>query len=66
MSGKSTYNIITSVFQIPAAQKIFNYISQKINLLQKKYIIIGHNDLNKTLDIINLVDKNINISNFND
>ena len=37
MSGKSTYNIITSVFQIPAAQKIFNYISQKINLLQKKY-----------------------------
>tara|TARA_B100000787_G_C16188391_1_gene296000 strand:+ start:58 stop:1716 length:1659 start_codon:yes stop_codon:yes gene_type:complete len=37
MSAKSTYNIISSVFQIPAAQKIFNYISQRINLLQKKY-----------------------------
>jgi outer membrane protein len=35
-------------------------------LLQKKYIIIGHNDLNKTTDIIELVDKKINISNFND
>ena len=35
-------------------------------LLQKKYIIVGHNDLNKTSDIIKLVDKNINISNFND
>jgi outer membrane protein len=35
-------------------------------LLQKKYIIVGHNDLNKTTDIIELVDKKINISNFND
>ena len=35
-------------------------------LLQKKYIIIGHNDLNKTTDIIELVDKKINISNFNE
>ena len=35
-------------------------------LLQKKYIIVGHNDLNKTMDIIELVDKKINISNFND
>jgi outer membrane protein len=35
-------------------------------LLQKKYIIVGHNDLNKTTDIIDLVDKKINISNFND
>ena len=35
-------------------------------LLQKKYIIVGHNDLNKTSDIIKLVDKEINISNFND
>ena len=35
-------------------------------LLQKKYIIVGHNDLNKTKDIIDLVDKKINISNFND
>lgn len=35
-------------------------------LLQKKYIIVGHNDLNKTSDIIKLVDKKINISNFND
>lgn len=35
-------------------------------LLQKKYIIVGHNDLNKTSDIIELVDKEINISNFND
>ena len=35
-------------------------------LLQKKYIIVGHNDLNKTADIIELVDKKINISNFND
>ena len=35
-------------------------------LLQKKYIIVGHNDLNKTSDIIELVDKNINILKFND
>jgi Skp family chaperone for outer membrane proteins len=35
-------------------------------LLQKKYIIVGHNDLNKTIDIIELVDKKINISDFND
>ena len=35
-------------------------------LLQKKYIIVGHNDLNKTNDIIELVDKKINISIFND
>jgi outer membrane protein len=35
-------------------------------LLQKKYIIVGHNDLNKTADIIELVDKKINISDFND
>ena len=35
-------------------------------LLQKKYIIVGHNDLNKTTDIIELVDKKINISKFND
>ena len=35
-------------------------------LLQKKYIIIGHNDLNKTSDIIKLVDNKISISIFND
>ena len=35
-------------------------------LLQKKYIIVGHNDLNKTTDIIELVDKKISILNFND
>ena len=35
-------------------------------LLQKKYIIVGHNDLNKTKEIIEIVDKKINISNFND
>ena len=35
-------------------------------LLQKKYIIVGHNDLNKTADIIELVDKKISISNYND
>jgi len=35
-------------------------------LLQKKYIIVGHNDLNKTSDIIKLVDNKINISSFND
>ena len=35
-------------------------------LLQKKYIIVGHNDLNKTTDIIELVDTKINISNFNE
>ena len=32
----------------------------------KKNIIIGHNDLNKTSDIIELVDKKINISIFNE
>ena len=35
-------------------------------LLQKKHIIVGHNDFNKTLDIIELVDQKINISNLND
>jgi len=35
-------------------------------LLQKKYIIIGHNDLNKTSDIIKLINNKINISNFNE
>ena len=35
-------------------------------LLEKKNIIVGHNDLNKTLDVIELIDKKINISNFND
>jgi len=35
-------------------------------LLQKKYIIVGHNDLNKTMEIIELLDKQITISNFND
>ena len=35
-------------------------------LLQKKYIIVGHNNLNKTSDIIDLVNKKISISNFND
>ena len=35
-------------------------------LLQKKYIIVGHNDLNKTSNIIELVNKKIDISNFND
>ena len=35
-------------------------------LLQKKHIIVGHNDLNKTGDIIELVDKKINISKFNE
>ena len=37
MSAKTTYNIISSTFHIPAAQKIFNYMFQKINFLQKKY-----------------------------
>jgi len=35
-------------------------------LLQKKYIIVGHNDLNKTEEIIELINNKINISNFND
>jgi len=35
-------------------------------LLQKKHIIIGHNDLNKTNDIIELVNKKINISKYNE
>ena len=35
-------------------------------LLQKKYIIVGHNDFDKTADLIELIDKKINISNFND
>ena len=34
-------------------------------LLRKKYIIVGHNDLNKTMEIIELLDKQITISNFN-
>ena len=47
---------------------LLNYVAEnKITyLLQKKYIIVGHNDLNKSLDIIEIVDKKINISNFNE
>jgi Skp family chaperone for outer membrane proteins len=47
---------------------LLEYVSENniTYLLQKKYIIVGHNDLNKTSDIIELVDKKINISNFND
>ena len=47
---------------------LLDYVREKkiTYLLQKKYIIVGHNDLNKTSDIINIVDKRINISNFND
>ena len=47
---------------------LFDYVTTNniTYLLQKKYIIIGHNDLNKTTDIIELVDNKINISNFND
>ncbi|MDC1129015.1 OmpH family outer membrane protein [Candidatus Pelagibacter sp.] len=47
---------------------LLEYVSENniTYLLQKKYIIVGHNDLNKTTDIIKLVDKKINISNFND
>jgi len=47
---------------------LLDYVSENniTYLLQKKYIIVGHNDLNKTADIIKLVDKKISISNFND
>jgi outer membrane protein len=47
---------------------LLEYVSENniTYLLQKKYIIVGHNDLNKTTDIIELVDKKISISNFND
>ena len=47
---------------------LLEYVSENniTYLLQKKYIIVGHNDLNKTTDIIEIVDKKINISNFND
>ena len=47
---------------------LLEYVAEKniTYLLQKKYIIVGHNNLNKTADIIELVDKKISISNFND
>ena len=47
---------------------ILDYVATKniTYLLQKQYIIVGHNNLNKTKDIIELVDKKINISNFNE
>ncbi len=35
-------------------------------LLQKKYIIVGHNDLNKTQEIIEIVNQKINNSNFDE
>ena len=35
-------------------------------LLQKKYIIVGHNDLNKTEDIIKIVNLKIDNSNFDE
>ena len=47
---------------------LLEYVSENniTYLLQKKYIIVGHNDLNKTTDVIEIVDKKIDISNFND
>ena len=47
---------------------LLDYVSENniTYLLQKKYIIVGHNDLNKSKDIIELIDKKINITNFND
>ena len=47
---------------------LLEYVSENniTYLLQKKYIIVGHNNLNKTADIIELIDKKINISDFND
>ena len=47
---------------------LLEYVSENniTYLLQKKYIIVGHNDLNKTSDIIDLVNKKTSISNFND
>ena len=47
---------------------LLNYVAENniTYLLQKKYIIIGRNDLNKTSDIIELVNNKINISKFND
>ena len=47
---------------------LLDYVSENniTYLLQKKYIIVGHNNLNKTTDIIELVDKKINITNFNE
>ena len=46
---------------------LLNYVAENniTYLLQKKYIIVGQNDLNKTSDIIELVNKKINIDNFN-
>ena len=35
-------------------------------LLQKKYIIVGHNDFNKTNEIIDIVNQKIDVSKFND
>ena len=47
---------------------LLDYVDENnINyLLQKKHIIIGHNDLNKTNDIIELVNKKIDISKYNE
>ena len=44
---------------------LLDYVSENniTYLLQKKYIIVGHNDLNKTTDIIKIVDKKIDILN---
>ena len=35
-------------------------------LLQKKYIIVGHNDFNKTNEIIDIVNQKIDVSKLND
>lgn len=47
---------------------LLDYVSENNikYLLQKKYIIVGHNDLNKTDEIINLVNKKIDISKINE
>jgi hypothetical protein len=61
MSDKSNFlKLIEPILLDYVAENNINY------LLQKKYIIVGHNDLNKTQELIKIINKKINISNFND
>ena len=61
MNDKSNFlKLIEPILLDYVAENNINY------LLQKKYIIVGHNDLNKTQELIKIINKKINISNFND
>ena len=46
---------------------LLEYVTQNnIKYLLQKYIIVGHNDFNKTNEIIDIVNQKIDVSKLND